>query len=142
LRFLMINPFRCQLCTHRFLAYRTKSGHESRREYERILVGYTVKFCPVSSGEQVEFSEGTMHNLSIRGCQIESSRPASRGAHLRLAFVAAEGELPIQVEAAVVRSTVGGRMGLEFLDMRPEHEDRLRRLIETRLMTRPSLDVT
>ncbi|MFQ5993364.1 MAG: PilZ domain-containing protein, partial [Nitrospiraceae bacterium] len=90
LRFLMIHPFRCQLCTHRFLAYRAKSGHESRREYERILVGYTVKFCPFSSGEQVEPSEGTMHNLSIRGCQIESSQPAQRGAPLRLTFVAAE----------------------------------------------------
>ena len=111
-----------------------------RREYERILVGYSVKFSSVSSGEQVQASEGTMHNISIRGCQIESSHPAPRGACLRLAFVAVEGEPPIQVEAAVVRSTVGGRMGLEFLDMRPEHENRLRRLIEHRLMTRPQLD--
>ena len=137
LRFLMINPFRCQLCTHRFLAFRAVPSHESRREYGRVLVRYTVKFCPVSSGEQVEASEGTMRNISIRGCQIESSQPAPHGARLRLAFVAAEGELPIQVEAAVGRSTVGRLMGLEFLDIRPEHEHRLRWVIENRLMARP-----
>ena len=39
-------------------------------------------------------------------------------------------------------SGIEGDEGLEFLDVRPEHEHRLRRVIENRLRTRPQLDET
>ncbi len=78
-----------------------------------------------------------MVNVSIRGCKIESHPPEPEGACLRLEFVAAEGEPPIQVEGAVVRSAVGDCMGLEFLKIRPEEQDRLRLVIEARLLGLP-----
>ncbi len=78
-----------------------------------------------------------MVNVSIRGCKIESSLPAPQGARLHVEFVTADREPPIQVEGAVVRSAVGDCMGLEFLKIRPEEEDRLRRVIEARLLACP-----
>ena len=133
----MIHPFRCQLCAHRFLAFLGLPSYTSRREYERILVRFPVTFRSAFSGDQVEAAEGIMVNVSIRGCKIETSLPASQGACLRLGFVTAEGEPPIEVEGAVVRSAVGNSMSLEFLKIRPEEERRLRRVIEGRLFARP-----
>ncbi len=137
LRFLMICPFRCQLCTHRFLAIRGEPSYDPRREYERVLVRYPVAFCPAFSGDQAEAAEGTLVNVSIRGCRIESSLPESQGARLRIGFVADAREPPIEVEGAVVRSAVDRCMGLEFFKIRPEEEDRLRQVIEARLLARP-----
>ncbi len=137
LRFLSICPFRCQLCTHRFLAIRGEPSYNPRREYERILVRYPVAFCAALLGPLAEAAEGTLVNVSIRGCKIQSSLPASQGARLRIGFVTDAREPPIEVEAAVVRNAVGDCMGLEFLKIRPEEEDRLRRVIEARLLARP-----
>ena len=137
LRFLLICPFRCQLCTHRFLAIRGEPRYDPRREYERILVRYPVAFSSAFSGDQAEAAEGTLVNVSIRGCRIESSLPASQGARLRIGFVTDAREPPIEVEAAVVRSAVGKCMGLEFFKIRPEEEDRLRQVIEARLLACP-----
>ncbi len=78
-----------------------------------------------------------MVNVSIRGCKIESHLPAPQGACLHVEFVTADGEPPIEVEGAVVRSALGNSMSLEFLKIRPEEERRLRRVIENRLFARP-----
>ena len=137
LRFLSICPFRCQLCSHRFLASRGRPTYTPRREYERILVRFPVTFRSAFLGPLAEGAEGTMVNVSTRGCKIESSLPASRGARLRIGFVAAEGEPPIQVEGAVVRSAVDKCMGLEFFKIRPEEQNRLRLVIEARLLGLP-----
>ena len=137
LRFLSICPFRCQLCTHRFLAIRGQPSYNPRREYERILVRYPVAFCAAFLGPLAEAAAGTMVNVSIRGCRIESSLPASQGARLRIGFVTDAREPPIEVEGAVVRNAVGDCMGLEFLKIRPEEEDRLRQVIEARLLACP-----
>ncbi len=98
---------------------------------------YPVAFCSAFSGEQAEAAEGTLVNVSIRGCRIESSLPASQGARLRIGFVTDAREPPIEVEGAVVRSAVDTCMGLEFFKIRPEEEDRLRQVIEARLLARP-----
>ncbi len=137
LRFLLISPFRCQLCTHRFLAIRGGPSYDPRREYERILVRYPVAFSSAVSGDQAEAAEGTLVNVSIRGCRIESHPPAPQGARLRIGFVTDAHEPPIEVEGAVVRNAVGDCMGLEFFKIRREEEDRLRHVIEAWLLARP-----
>ena len=137
LRFLSICPFRCQLCSHRFLAIRGQPTYTPRREYERILVRFPVTFRSAFLGPLAEGAEGTIVDVSIRGCKIESSLPAPQGACLHVEFVTADREPPIQVEGAVVRSAVGDCMGLEFLKIGPEEEDRLRRVIEARLSACP-----
>ena len=82
-------------------------------------------------------AEGTMVDLSIRGCSIDSSVPVAKGALLRLQFRETSWDQPIEIEGAVVRSVLGKRKGVEFLKIGTDEEGRLRRVIETRLYSRP-----
>ncbi len=78
-----------------------------------------------------------MVNVSIRGCRIESSLSASQGDRLRIGFVTDAREPPIEVEGTVVRNAVSDCMGLEFLKIWPEEEDRLRQVIKAWLLAGP-----
>ncbi len=137
LRVVTVYPFRCQLCTHRFLAFAGRPSYNPQRDYERILVRYPVVFGSTFSGDGAEVAQGTLINLSIRGCTIDGNVPAQEGACLRLRIEVAEHEPPVQVEGAVVKSVEGKRMGLEFIKIGKEEEERLRRTIESRLYGRP-----
>jgi hypothetical protein len=67
---------------------------------------------------------------------MTADQPLRTGAFLRLQLQTAQGEVPIEVDVAVVRSTVNNRAGLEFLTIRDEEEQRLRHLIENLLRGR------
>ena len=134
---LTIYPFRCQLCTQRFLAFAGRPSFNPSREYERLSVRYPVNFSATRSREQGMGAEGTMVDLSIRGCSIDSSVPVAKGALLRLQFRETSWDQPIEIEGAVVRSVLGKRKGVEFLKIGTDEEGRLRRVIETRLYSRP-----
>lgn len=129
-------PYRCQLCAHRFLARPEPKGHAHHREFERITVRFPTSFSASYLGSRVT-GEGTLHSLSIRGCGLATTSPAEKGAFLRVLFSYAEHEAPIEVQVAVVRSVEEARMGLEFLGIKPEEEERLRYLMETLLAGRP-----
>src|SRR5438105_6915573 len=127
-----LHPFRCQFCTHRFLAVRVRPS-SSRREYERIRVHYAVALAPAFTDNQFEGVRGTMHDLSIRGCLIESDVPLVPGTCLRLEFETLDGEPTIEIDGAVVRSVHGKKKRLAFFKVRPEEESRIRRLVEIHL---------
>lgn len=94
---ILIYPFRCQLCTHRFRTFIGKPGHIPRREYERIPVKCPVPFRSIFSKEPSTEAHGTVVNLSIRGCSIDSNVPLPKGARLRLKFLIADGEQPLRL---------------------------------------------
>ena len=127
LRWFSLYAFRCQLCKHRFYRLLKRSGRTpeaetDKREYLRVPVTFPVTF----SGEQLH-GEGTVINLSIRGCAMEStSRPRS-GSILNLTLQPQEYRPPIRIDRAIVRSGMGKRFGLEFLQVHAADEERLRR---------------
>src|SRR5947208_1603604 len=88
-----IYPFRCQLCTHRFLAFewwlRRLSSYYGRREYVRIPVWFQLAF----SGKQVS-GEGTVVNLSRQGCTIETGTLIPSGEPLCLRIYEPDGPPP------------------------------------------------
>jgi hypothetical protein len=131
----LIYPFRCQLCTYRFLAFQGAQQDSRHREYERIPVRFPVFYYSTYAGEQIK-GDGTVVGISIRGCAMTADQPLRTGAFLRLQLQTAQGEVPIEVDVAVVRSTVNNRAGLEFLTIRDEEEQRLRHLIENLLRGR------
>jgi hypothetical protein len=128
----LIFPFRCQLCTHRFLAFQGRPQESRHREYERIPVRFPVSYHARSGQHQTE-GEGTVVGLSIRGCTLTTDQPLRAGALLRLRLFPTQDERPIAIDVAVVRSTVKRRFGLEFLTVREEEDQRLRRVIENLL---------
>jgi hypothetical protein len=135
LSFFLIYPFRCQLCTYRFLAFQGNQQESRHREYERIPVRFPVSFDSTYAGEQIK-GDGLVVGLSIRGCALSSDQPLRTGSFLRLQLQVAQGDAPIEIDVGVVRSTVNHRAGLEFLSIKDQEEQRLRRLIENLLRGR------
>jgi len=121
-------PFRCQLCTHRFLAFQwwwdRFVSYYGRREYVRIPVRYQLTFA----GKQVS-GEGTVVNLSRLGCTIETHAPIPHGELLFLRIQKSDGQLLFEIEAAVARFTVEKSVGVEFVRIQEREMERLERVI-------------
>jgi len=129
LSFILLFPFRCQLCTRRFLAFSGTIHHVPLREYVRVPIRLPVSYGSVNASEQIR-GEGMTVNLSIRGCGLESDPPLKQGTALRLELRTGEREGQIAIQSAVVRSVQDKRAGIEFLEMREEDEIKLGRLKE------------
>lgn len=125
---VFVYPFRCQLCAHRFLALQWGAHYKKefvdQREYERLPVRRPAAF----SGDQMH-GEGTVTELSIRGCTLETGTRLVEGALLRMSFHPTGQDPSVEVEAAVVRSVRGSGAGLEFLRIQPQEKESLRRVL-------------
>ena len=133
--FLLIYPYRCQLCTHRFLATPRLAARKPHREFERLRVRFPVSFRSAYLDQAIT-GEGTVSTLSIRGCSLILQQPLGKGTLLRLQIRYTEQDAPIEVDVADVRSSSHTQLGIEFLSMQPNEEQRLRRLLEHLLYSR------
>ncbi len=137
LGFLTVYPFRCQLCTHRSLAFQGVPRFSPRRDFKRFHVRYPTSFRATLGGRGEGEKKGTMINLSMQGCSIQSEDPVEEGTTLRLEFVARDQEAPVAIQAAEVVSAKRNCLGLKFLEMRAEDEERIRHIIESHLQGQP-----
>lgn len=126
---LYVYMFRCQLCLHRFpvlqFGQRYRPELADMREYERIKTNLPASF----SGTQAK-GEGTIIDLSLRGAWIKTTQRVPRGLTLHLTILPSDQEKPIEIETTIVRWNLGKEFGLEFLEINPEYQDRLRNLLE------------
>lgn len=124
LRLLGMAPFRCQFCTHKFLAIRWRRTYPrhpvDRREHRRIPVRMALSF----SGNRVR-GEGTLLDISMGGCLVHSQMPVGQDQIFYLRIVLPDQDQPLEL-AAMVRS-IGGR-GIGFQFLRASREDK--RLLE------------
>ncbi len=134
---LTVYPFRCQLCTHRFLAFLWRYSASPKREYDRVPAQYPVTLYPASAQKQDEGIQGTTVNLSITGGLIETNAQVPQGTHVRLKIHGSGLDSPIEVEGAMVRAVLENRLALEFFKIAPEEEQRLRVFMEAHLLCRP-----
>ncbi len=115
-----IVPFQCQDCHHRFLARRVNTAGFShpieRREHLRI----PVRLCLSFSGGKVR-GEGTVLDLSLGGCIIESETHVRVDDIFYLEIALAEDEAPIEV-AAMVRSVSARGIAFKFLRKAQENK--------------------
>ena len=130
LSLVYVLPFRCQLCQHRFLAFRWRerwvraagaTRGDERREYERL---------PVQAWSSLWWrdrqGEARVTDLSIAGCSIETDAPVPEGEVIQLKLEARGDDRPIVVDRAVVRSAHGGRLGVQFIRVQEDEQGRLR----------------
>jgi hypothetical protein len=97
------------------------------RKHARFAVQLPVSF----NGDQLSGeSEGTILNLSADGCAITSATVASTAVYLRLTMQLREREEPVHVELAAVRWSTAARFGVEFIKVRPEEGERLKRFVK------------
>lgn len=110
---LLVSPFRCPACSHRFLASRLWLDHSThpidRRQHLRIPVRLYLSF----SGGKVR-GEGTVLDLSMGGCVIKSETQVHTDDIFYLQLSLGEGEQPLEV-AAIVRSVSARGIGFKFL---------------------------
>jgi PilZ domain len=115
-----IVPFQCQDCHYRFLARRVSTAGFShpieRREHLRI----PVRLCLSFSGGKVR-GEGTVLDLSLGGCIIESATHVRVDDIFYLEIALAEDEAPIEV-AAMVRSVSARGIAFKFLRKAQENK--------------------
>jgi hypothetical protein len=125
-----IYPFRCQLCAKRF---RTFLGHRAklpRRGFERVSVSFPVWFKSRLAPQRDMGKEGTLENLSLRGCRIRSDTPVALGTRVELEFQYADTSFPVTIDEAVVRSVTGDGIGLRFVQLQRADERRIRQIID------------
>ena len=97
---------------------------------QRKNLRFHVKFRSSFSSIGMVGGEGSVVDLSIRGCRIESLADVQPGASLEVRIAAMEHEPPIQIQQALVRWTRGRQFGLEFVTMAPEEWARLQHTVK------------
>ena len=103
-----------------------------KRKHPRFVCEYSISFV----GGNITGS-GTVSNLSMGGCVLESDSSVRRGDHMKLRINLPEQESPILVGLATVRWVKGQESGLGFINVDTEQQKRLRRLLDT-LEARPN----
>ncbi|HSL02685.1 MAG TPA: PilZ domain-containing protein [Nitrospiraceae bacterium] len=81
---------------------------------QRKNLRFHAQFRSSFSSVAMVGGEGSLMDLSIRGCRIESLTDVRPGATLEVRVEAIEGEPPIQIQAAIVRWSRERQFGLEF----------------------------
>jgi len=97
---------------------------------QRKHLRFHVQFRSSFSSIAMVGGEGTVVDLSIRGCRIESPTDVQPGASLEVRIAVIEHEPPIQIQHALVRWSRGRQFGLEFETMVPEEWARLQHTVK------------
>lgn len=93
-----------------------------QRKDNRFPVGFRSSFSSANSLS----GDGTLNDLSIRGCHIRSLVEVNPGTVLQLRVQVSERESPIVVSHAIVRWYRAGSFGCEFVNLGAEEWARLR----------------
>lgn len=125
-----IYPFRCQVCTHRFLhlqwGVRYVKSQADVREYVRLPIQLPVGLWRETGEEE---QRGVVTDLSMVACTVEARMSMEVGDVLRLRMESQDRAWVIAEAAAVVRSVRPPRAGLEFVEIAPSDKDRLSRFV-------------
>jgi PilZ domain len=96
------------------------------RDYPRFEVDIPASFF----GDEIN-GKGAITNLSEGGCAVKGNANTKIGAFLELNVDLPAPHQKLIVDVAVVRWSIGTKFGLDFLQLDPEQEKRLRRFIKT-----------
>ena len=98
-----------------------------RRKFPRVDVRFKVTLAFTEG--QTE-GTGTLINLSMGGCFIESTNQVEEGAFLDLTMQTPGGDQTVRIEVARVRWTRFGAFGVEFYMIGKEDQAKLSLLLE------------
>ncbi len=128
LRWFNVIPFRCQLCTHRFRAASGPGGASAmgidRRQFSRLATSMEARILDPS-----EVSGATrVPDISMGGCALSDVR-LPKGSFLSLALKPMSDTDEIQVKAAMVCSVRPDSVGVRFLELQPDAQQRLSHVV-------------
>ncbi len=87
--------------------------------------------CPVIFAADEFIGEGTLVNLGVPGCAVESQRPPLPGQYVRLHVLIPDDNESLEVPVGKVRWCERQHFGVEFLCMSPGQQVRLGRLLKS-----------
>jgi hypothetical protein len=92
----------------------------------RVAPRFRVQFRTFLTDQQ-SMSEhmGTILDLSVAGCRVESLVPVEQSAVMELRIYVPDLDWPLMVDEAVVQWVKGNSFGLHFVKARPGTQDRL-----------------
>lgn len=96
-----------------------------QRQNQRFPVRFRSSFTSLN----IVGGDGTLIDLSLRGCRIDSAVDVRPGTSLELRIQASEDEPPLKVQEAVVRWSRPRQFGLEFVTLAPEEWARLQHTV-------------
>ena len=91
---------------------------------------FSVRFRSSFSTINVIGGEGSVVDLSIRGCRVASLTDVQPGASLDVRIETDDHQPPIKIQQAVVRWSRAKEFGLEFVTMAPEEWARLQHVVK------------
>jgi hypothetical protein len=97
----------------------------SKRKHARVLLQRRVEYRH-AQGQ----GEGTLLDLSLRGCRIQGAPPCACGTRLRLQLWLPDQGQPMAVEQAVVRWVKADEFGVSFQDVPPDVQARLAQVVQ------------
>jgi hypothetical protein len=100
------------------------------RAHPRIQIEIPVSF---SLHEIDGRSEGTLYNLSMGGCAVESPTTVQVGSHMMLYIHAPGEETPITIELASIQRASRREFGVKFVVVQSQERRRLEQLVQKRL---------
>lgn len=95
---------------------------------QRKHVRYRVEYSASFSGDKIS-GQGLIVDLSSVGCKVSSTIAVGKGDFVGVLIDVPRYETPLHVNLAVVRWSHGQQFGLEFIQMEPHEQQRLRELI-------------
>ena len=96
----------------------------------RAMPRFRVQFRTTFSGPTVIEGNGTVLDLSLAGCRVESTTTVLPSLIMELRIHVPDLDWPLMIDGAVVRWVMGQTFGLGFLRLREPERERLRQLIE------------
>ena len=112
---ISLHPFQCESCKKRF-RIKQEGGQSSPGSERRKSVRVSVQI-PVTFESNEVSGEGTLTDMSLHGCSLESKQSLRSGLVIKLNLPADKGQKPgstVQQLATVVGIN-GNRAGLKFL---------------------------
>lgn len=97
------------------------------RKHKRKPVELHISFA----GEHV-VGKGTVLNISPAGCGVSSQQKVTVGAFLEVLLHLPGGQDLIKIDVAVVRYAIPDRFGLDFLQIAPGEQQKLKQLLKSR----------
>ena len=97
----------------------------------RKHIRFRVDFRSTVSGGTVLEGDGTVLNLSLGGCRVESAASVQVGLVLELRIYAPGLDCPLVIDEAAVRWVRGPTFGLAFIRLGETEDERLRQVVNS-----------
>ncbi|TAJ26128.1 MAG: PilZ domain-containing protein [Nitrospirae bacterium] len=97
------------------------------RSHPRVQTTMRVSF---SSHDFDGLKDGTLYNISVSGCAVESPTTVAQGTHVALYLHTPDEQTPITIDLAAVVQASRREFAVKFILVQPDEKRRLEQLIQ------------